>query len=348
MAVRAGRVWRWASRCVKKAHGGQREQPAAIEHALEPVRLARRDADLAAVDCLLLESAPMNLVLKFNLVLLSTVALGLAATAVLGQRILQDRARQETVQSARMMLETAMATRAYTSKHVSGLIENQMKYDFLPQSIPSFAATEVLKAMQTNYPDYAYKEATLNPTNPRDRVVDWEADVVQVFRRDATLTELVGERATPTGMSLYLARPITIKDAACLSCHSTPGAAPKTLTDKYGPSNGFGWKQGETVGAQIVSVPSTVAGAAAQNAFQAFMMGVGAVFAAVFVVLNLLLMLMVIRPMKRLARLTEQASLGVEDTTQFALDRKDEIGDLARAFARMRTSLATAMKMIET
>jgi HAMP domain-containing protein len=290
----------------------------------------------------------MNLVLKFNLVLLSTVAVGMAATAVIGQRILQDRARQETVQSARMMLETAMATRAYTTKHVSGLIDNQMKYDFLPESIPSFAATEVLKSLQANYPDYAYKEATLNPTNPRDRVVDWEADVVQVFRRDTALTEVVGERATPTGMSLYLARPITIKDAACLNCHSTPGAAPKTLTDKYGPSNGFGWKQGETVGAQIVSVPSAVASAAAQNAFHAFMIGVGAVFAAVFVVLNLLLMLLVIRPMKRLATLTEQASLGVEDTTQFAMHRQDEIGDLARAFARMRTSLDKAMKMIET
>ena len=290
----------------------------------------------------------MNLVLKFNLVLLGTVAIGMAATAAIGQRILQDRARQETVQSARMMLETAMATRSYTSKHVSTLVENQMKYDFLPESIPSFAATEVLKAMQANYPDYAYKEATLNPTNPRDRVVDWEADVVQVFRRDAALTEVVGERATPTGMSLYLARPITIKDAACLSCHSTPGAAPRTLIDKYGPSNGFGWKQGETVGAQIVSVPSEVASAAAHDAFRAFMIGIASAFAAVFVVLNLLLMLMVIRPMKRVALLAEQASLGVEDTTQFAMQRKDEIGDLARAFARMRTSLEKAMKIIET
>lgn len=290
----------------------------------------------------------MNLVWKFNLVLLGTVVVGMAATALIGQRILQDRARQETVQSARMMLETAMATRAYTTKHVGGLIENQMKYDFLAESIPSFAATEVLKAIQANYPEYAYKEATLNPTNPRDRVVDWEADVVQVFRRDAALTEVVGERATPTGMSLYLARPITIKDVACLNCHSTPGVAPKTLTDKYGPSNGFGWKQGETVGAQIVSVPSTVASASAQNALHAFMIGMGAVFAAVFVVLNLLLMLVVIRPMKRLATLAEQASLGVEDTTQFAMHRQDEIGDLARAFTRIRTSLEKAMKIIET
>ena len=78
------------------------------------------------------------------------------------------------------------------------------------------------------------------------------------------------------------------------------------------------------------------------------MIGVGAVFAAVFVVLNLLLTLVVIRPMKRLATLTEQASLGVEDTTQFAMYRQDEIGDLARAFARMRTSLEKAMQIIET
>jgi HAMP domain-containing protein len=293
------------------------------------------------------ETRLMNLIVKFNLVLLGTVVVGLAVTGLIGQRILRDKARHETVQGARLMLEAAMATRTYTTTHVRGLVENQMKYEFLPQSIPSFAATEVLKAMQAGYPDYAYKEATLNPTNPRDRVVDWEADVVQTFRRDASRTEMVGERETPTGMSLYLARPITVKDPACLTCHSTPGAAPKTMTDKYGPSNGFGWKLGETVGAQIVSVPSEVHTAEAQRAFRVFMAGVAAVFVAVFIVLNLMLTRMVIRPTTRLAALAQQASLGADDAPELDVRRGDEIGELARAFTRMRTSLREAMTMIE-
>jgi HAMP domain-containing protein len=289
----------------------------------------------------------MKLAVKFNLVLLITIAVGMAVTGAVGHGALQAKARHETEQSARLLLEAAMATRSYTTSHVRALLDNQMKYDFLPESVPSFAATEVLKSMQTRFADYHYKEATLNPTNPRDRVVDWEADVVQMFRRDDKLQEVVGERDTPAGKSLYLARPIAVTEQACLLCHSTAAAAPKTLVDKYGPSNGFGWKLGETVGAQIVSVPSALHTAAAGQAFRAFMLGVAAVFAAVFVVLNLLLTLLVIRPAARLAALAEQASLGGKDETNFAIERSDEIGDLARAIGRLRTSVRKAMALID-
>jgi HAMP domain-containing protein len=289
----------------------------------------------------------MKLAVKFNLVLLATIAVGMAITGAIGHRILHDKARHETEQSARLLLEAAMATRAYTTARVSALLDNQMKYDFLPESVPSFAATEVLKSMQARFADYHYKEATINPTNPRDRVVDWEADVVQMFRRDDKLQEVVGERDTPAGKSLYLARPIAVTDQACLQCHSTAAAAPKTLVDKYGPSNGFGWKQGEIVGAQVVSVPSMLHTAEANRAFRAFMFGVAAVFAAVFVVLNLMLMLLVIRPMVRLAALAEQASLGGSDDSHFAANRRDEIGELARAVGRLRTSVRKAMALIE-
>ena len=48
--------------------------------------------------------------------------------------------------------------------------------EFLPQAVPSYSATEVLNALHKQHPDYAYKEATLNPTNPRDRAVGWELD----------------------------------------------------------------------------------------------------------------------------------------------------------------------------
>jgi HAMP domain-containing protein len=307
----------------------------------------------------------MKLALKFNLALLATIALGMAATGFIGQRILQAKARHETEQSARLLLEAAMATRGYTNTRVHKLLENQMKYDFLAESVPSFAATEVLKSMQASFADYHYKEATLNPTNPRDRVVDWEADVVQMFRRDDKLPEVVGERDTPAGRSLYLARPIAVKDEACLQCHSTAAAAPKTLVDKYGPSNGFGWKLNEVVGAQIVSVPSTVHTAAADRAFRALMAGVAVVFAAVFVVLNLLLTLLVVRPATKLAAIAEQASLdgsgnaasgssgnaafGVEASDDaFGAGRRDEIGDLARAIGRLRTSLRKAMSLVDT
>jgi hypothetical protein len=44
-----------------------------------------------------------------------------------------------------------------------------MDKQFLPQTVPAYAATETLAQLRKKYPNYDYKEATLNPTNPRDR-----------------------------------------------------------------------------------------------------------------------------------------------------------------------------------
>ncbi len=289
----------------------------------------------------------MNLIVKFNLVLSGTVIVGLAVTAAIAHNMLFDKARAETLQNASIMMEAAMATRSYTSNHVKTLLDNQMKYVFLPESVPSFAATEVFSALRGIHTEYSYKEAALNPTNPRDRVTDWESDVVNRFRGDAKTTEIVGERDTPTGSSLYLARPITVKSGACLQCHSTFDAAPKPMLEKYGTANGFGWQMNETVGAQIVSVPSHVHTERAQATFQAFMLSIGAVFAVVFIVLNAMLTIFVIKPVTRLATIAEQTSMGSEEAPPFDVRGRDEIAALARSFARMRTSLQKAMAMID-
>ena len=57
-----------------------------------------------------------------------------------------------------------------------------MKYTFLPQSVPAYSATEVFNDLRKKHTEYGYKEAVLNPTNPRNRAVDWEADVITQFR----------------------------------------------------------------------------------------------------------------------------------------------------------------------
>ena len=291
----------------------------------------------------------MKLIVKFNLVFIVVFLLGLAAAAYVSNRLLQKNARDEIVQIARLVIESALATRAYTSTQVGPLLQTQMKYSFLPQSVPSYSAIEVFNTLQKKFPEYAYKEATLNPTNPRDRANDWEADIVNQFRNASGTAEIVGERDTPSGKSFYIARPLQIKAEACLYCHSTVDAAPKTLVDKYGPANGFGWQLNEIIGAQIVSVPTDVPIARANKAFQTFMVSLTAVFAFIFVVLNLMLWYLVIRPVTRLSRLADQVSQGENMAApDFEVTSRDEIGVLTQSFNRMKKSLVEAMKMLET
>jgi hypothetical protein len=100
---------------------------------------------------------------------------------------------------------------------------------FFPQSIPFYAATEAFNNFRVQFPEFAYKEAALNPTNPRDRTADWESDIVNFFRDNPSKAELAGRRDTPTGSSLYLSTPIRADSDRCLGCHGPAEKAPPEL-----------------------------------------------------------------------------------------------------------------------
>ena len=289
----------------------------------------------------------MKLLLKFNLIFVLVMAVGVAVSGWISRGLLQQQALEEVVGGARLMMEQASAVRAYTSGQVNPLLQEQMKVEFLPQSVPSYSATEVLATVRSKHPEYTYKEATLNPTNPRDRAAGWEVDIVNAFRNDAELKELVGQRDTPTGRSLYVSRPLRITNGACLQCHSSVEAAPKTLVDKYGPANGFGWQMNEVVGAQVMSVPMSLPLRRADDAFRWFIGSLVGVFVVVGVVLNLMIWLVVVRPVTRLSELADKVSQGDLEAAEFDTRSKDEIGTLAASFSRMRTSVVQAMKMLD-
>lgn len=290
----------------------------------------------------------MKLLVKFNLVFILVFVLGLAATGYISRDLLQRNAQQEVLDHARLLMEKALAVRSYTSGQIAPLLDTQMKYTFLPQSVPAYSATEVLGTLQKKYPDYHYKEATLNPTNPRDRAVEWEVDIVNQFRNSQETKEFVGERDTPAGRSLYIARPIRISDPACLRCHSTVEAAPKPMIDKYGPANGFGWNLNEVIGAQVISVPMAVPLQRADRVFGVFMASLTAVFVVIGLALNLMLWKLVIQPVSRLSKIADSVSLGDMSAPEFASGSRDEIGTLAESFSRMRKSLVQALKMLES
>ncbi|HZJ53948.1 MAG TPA: DUF3365 domain-containing protein [Myxococcaceae bacterium] len=289
----------------------------------------------------------MGLRLKFNLVLILVFALGLAASGYVSKRILEANAQEEVTRNAELMMGAALAVRGYTSKQVKPQLELQLMRAFLPQSVPAYAATEMFNTLRQQHPEYTYKEATLNPTNPRDRAVEWEADIVQQFRNDAGRTEIRGTRDTPTGRALYLAKPLKISDPGCLPCHDTPDTAPKSMVAHYGTANGFGWKLGETVGAQIISVPMSVPLAKADQAFRTFMTSLVGVFLLAFIVLNVVLSILVIRPIVRMSRAADEVSTGNFDVPEFSVGSRDEIGVLATSFNRLRRSLEKAMKLLE-
>jgi protein-histidine pros-kinase len=226
--------------------------------------------------------------LKVNLVLVTVAAVVVELFAMLSTPFLEDIARAEVLQKARIMMEAAAGIRTYTSTEVGPLLKAKTDADkFHPQTVPAYAASRNFELLANKFADYAYREAALNPMNPLNRAFDWEADIIGDFRRNPRKAELITERQTHNGRILHLSHPI-VNRGPCLSCHGEVKDAPRSMVVRYGTQNGYGWKQGEIVAAQIVSVPMAVALRQAARTRNLFMAVLAAVFLLLIGLFNLL------------------------------------------------------------
>lgn len=289
----------------------------------------------------------MGLLAKFNLVILLVFVLGMTGAGFVSYEVLQRNAREEVLHTAGIIMEGAMAARNYTIEEIKPLLTVNLNKEFLPQSVPAYAAMRNVHGLRQKYPEYTYKEATLNPTNPASRATEWETGIIEHFRNNNGTEQLIGEHDTAAGPMLYIAKPIRIKTPDCLLCHGKLEDAPKTMVERYGDANGFGWKMDEVVGSQLVNVPMSVPLARAEKTFTTFMISLGIVLLITFIILNVLLQKIVIKPVRKMSAIAHDVSMGKMDVPECDAQGKDEISTLAESFNRMRRSLVNAMQMLE-
>ena len=288
----------------------------------------------------------MKLAIKFNLVLVAIFGLGAVGAFLSARAYLLAGARDQVSQQARLMMETSSSTRKYTSEHIRPILD-KYQHDsaaFYPESVPAFSATRMFGYLRDIYPEYAYREATLNPTNPSDRAVDWEAEVVHMFRNTPSQREFIGEHEGPNGRFLYLARPIKAVES-CLECHSAPNAAPAAMVNVYGGDNGFGWKLNEIVGAQIVSVPLSVPRALARSALVRFTLWLAGFLLVTLALVNAALFVMVIRPLAGISAAANELGKGNLNVSPLPVTGRDEISTLADSLNRINR-LVRAIKLL--
>jgi protein-histidine pros-kinase len=290
----------------------------------------------------------MKLLAKFNLIFLVVFGAGGLLISQVAQSYLLGRARDEVQAQERLMMASARAVRDYTSEEISPLLEQipRHKVRFLPETIPFYGASTTFAKLRKGYPDYAYKEAALNPTNPEDRATGWEVDIIDWLRDHRDEHEKTGQRNTPMGPALYLANPI-VATKECLVCHSAPAAAPKALISVYGSSNGFGWKENAIIGAQIVSVPLSVPVAEADRAYRRLLFFLALTMVVALVALDAGVYWFVIRPLRIVSETADRISRGEKNVPPVQIEGKDEIAKVASSFNRMQVSLAKALRMFD-
>jgi HAMP domain-containing protein len=291
----------------------------------------------------------MKLLVKFNVLLILVFGLGLILIAMNARSFLLDDAKKTVRNQAELMAASAKATRDYTDEEISPILENTPGHEneFLPQTIPFYAATVTFNRLRKTetFSDYTYKEATLNPTNLVDRASDWETDIIDHFRNNSQDKQVVGERDTAVGQTLYLARPIVV-ESGCLTCHSSPSVAPPAMLKRYGTQNGFGWHLNEVVAAQIISVPMSVPVKLANDGFRKLLISLGTIFFAAILLIDLGMYLIVIQPLRKVSQSADRISTGDIDLPPLPVRGKDEIAEVTTSFNRMQTSLKKAMEML--
>lgn len=293
----------------------------------------------------------INLGIKLNL-LLVLIFMGVIITSgSILSLVLEKNAESVVSQQAFLLIETMSSVRNYTNTKVNPELASKLEEDeqFIRVTVPAYSAREVFEGLRSRqqYDDFFYKEATLNPTNPRDKADKFETQIVEKFRNQPNLQELTGFRRDLANSDLfYIARPLEIGKESCLRCHSDPKLAPESQITTYGDKNGFGWKLNEIVGAQIISVPASKVFGAARR-LQLIVIGILGVFLLLAILLlNLFLKFTITDPLKQMANLAKKVSTG-EMKGEFEQKNHDEIGILAASLNRLKVSLQMAMEMLE-
>ena len=290
----------------------------------------------------------MKLLTKFNLILLLLFGGGGLLISQLAYTFLIDDARRQVMQEAELMMASARAVREYTTSNLAPLLSHRLQTNttFHPETVPAFSATTTFNKLRQRYPAYGYKEATLNPTNLADRASDWESDVIRSMREHPDQKQIIGERESANGRSLYLASPITAV-ASCLECHSVASVAPASMIAVYGTANGFGWKPDEVVAAQIVSVPMSVPVERANQAYHLLLLYLVTTLVVTIVALDLAMYWLVLRPLEVVSETADRISTGEKNVPLLPVKGKDEIATLTTSFNRMQVSLAKALRMLD-
>ncbi len=241
----------------------------------------------------------MSFRFKFNLILGICFALFWLGSSVYFERQLEKLSSDAVGAEARLHMQASLAIREYTQEHVKPYVDAQDKDGFEAIGVPAFASRQTLDLLYRHYPGYRYREAVLNPTNPRDRAQGWEEALIAGYRKPgAPVAEGVEVITAEDGQSLHAVKPIRISKPACLRCHGAPETAPAAMRARYPGTGGFGWKQGEVVGAQIVTVPYQAHSARFQTMWHQFDLALLFIFGSLFVILNVLLEWVVLHPLQ--------------------------------------------------
>ena len=284
---------------------------------------------------------------KFNLLLVLVFLVGVCLSGLVLSKILYQQAEYKLTEKGEILMQMVEEVKYYTSVNLLELYQQQqgIEKEFRPEIVPAYAAKEIFDNFKdmSEFQNYKYKEATINPTNLKNQPDRFEQKLIDTFTQDENLKVLSGYANKSDSKYYYISRPLTVNDISCLQCHSNPDLAPHKMIAIYGNKNGFNWQLNQLTSAQTIYIPADNINLDVRRGMFIFMPIYIGIFAILILAINRLLQHTVINPINQLTKATNKLRLNnynEQDSWHFNYlekisNRKDESGKLAQAFLTM-------------
>ena len=185
--------------------------------------------------------------------------LACTSVAIIVYYYLKDLATREIYKETEIFIGTADATRRYVKDVLRPTVGELLPPDrFIPHAMSTtYVGREIMNRLGKRFPDFSYKRASGNPTNPINKADELEIDKIKWFNDHPDQKEWHG--LIRKGDRSYYARYRAIRaEAECLRCHGDPVDAPQQMKDIYGNQGGYHYRVGEIVAADSIYIPVDV------------------------------------------------------------------------------------------
>ncbi|MFZ0487021.1 MAG: DUF3365 domain-containing protein [Arenicellales bacterium] len=292
--------------------------------------------------------------LKFTLVfMVSIVLVGLAYLL-----LLRNIYEAQLLNQARTTADHVEAFGSWVSKHgrvwtkddpssflgklevvdAASLRDGTPKTEVFYSKNPALAQREFSEAVAASNSHARFRMTSDNFMNPLNKPDAFEAHAIRFVRQQNV------EEYHELKSGVYRYARAVIDKPSCISCHGSPDAAPKEVTDRYGTENGFGFKAGDVAGVISVTIP-------AEPLSATFFRVVGpaevALVVLAFLIAYLYIRVGVVKPVQELTQTANQLStgrdapVGAEGVSQKS---RNEIDQLRLSVNRLRNSMQIAIR----
>lgn len=162
----------------------------------------------------------------------------------------------EVADKARLVFANLLAVQTYVRETLRPVMYERLpSQDFVIEAMStSYVTRKVMSDLNMARDQFSYRRVSLAPRNPQYAAGVMEREFISHFQRNPS-DQLVSQFREVDGEECYVtARPVVFKKS-CLSCHGRPEDAPAVMLARYGNERGFGRKEDEISGLDMLIVP---------------------------------------------------------------------------------------------